>query len=106
MQEATGRVPAIFEPRLTTDTGGYSVGGAGYGVGGGWGNLGLPFQCFVTVFRPATGGIAMLSGYGTGGVLAYADLSMVPAGLADADIYAAVARILPVATTAWTRISD
>jgi hypothetical protein len=110
LQGLTGRAPVVFEPMRTTDTGGYTLGGMGYGSAGGWGNLSLPFQCFVTAFRPSGTGIALVSGWtcsmgGYGiGALEYASLAMVQGQVTDGDIMAAVAEVLPVASIAWTRI--
>lgn len=106
LQQLTGRAPAIFEPALTSDTGGYTLGGVGYCVSGGWGNLALPFQSFITAYRAEGSGIAQIAGYATGGVLAYGDLSMEPLQISDADIIAAIPPLLPAATTAWVRISN
>lgn len=105
LSDLTGRAPSIFEPARPADTGGYTVGGTGYGVAGGWGNLGLPFQVFVTAYRPRGGGIASVAGYGTGGELAYGSLDMVLSDVSDADIAAVTAANLPVATTAWLAIA-
>ncbi|MGH7152478.1 MAG: hypothetical protein ACREF3_01015, partial [Acetobacteraceae bacterium] len=88
LEDLTGRTPVIFEPRRTGDTGGYGSargGGSGlaYGLAGGWGSLMLPFQCFVTAYRPAGTGIAFVNGWAGGaggygiGVIEYADLTMV-----------------------------
>jgi hypothetical protein len=108
----SGRPPDVFEPIRTTDTGGYASAGLGYGVAGGWGSTALPFQCFVTAYRPFDSGIALVSGwggaagaYGTG-ALEYASLAMVQGQVTDQDINAAIAGVLPVATIAWTRISN
>lgn len=117
LQDLTGRAPHVFEPGRTTDTGGYcSLHGAGsgmaYGVAGGWGNLDLPFQCFITAYRPTGSGIAVVSGWGgpTGaygeGAIEYASLAMVQGQITDEDIYTAVAEVLPVATIGWTRITN
>ena len=111
LTELTGRVPAVFEPARTSDTGGYSTGGVAYGgIGiagaGGWGSLALPYQVFVTTYRPVGGGIAWLAGYGTGGLAGYGDLSMLTTAVTDLDIASAVCRVLPAATIAWMRISD
>lgn len=86
LEEWTGRSPDIFEPSRPADTGAWN-GCLGYGVGGRWGSLSLPNQVFVTGFRPAVGDSAH-------------------ANVADADIYAEVAGLLPAAATAWTRISN
>lgn len=106
LTELTGRTPIIFEPARSSDTGGYSVGGLGYGIAGGWGSVLLPFQLFVTAYRPHGAGIAAVGGYNTGGWPDYASLSMVQAPVTDADIYAAVASVMPVATICWTAISN
>ena len=102
--ELTGQAPIIFEPSRPEDTGGYCVGGTGYAIAGGWGNLALPYQYFVTVFRPRGGGIANLAGYATGGFLCYASMDMENVQVTDAAIMADVASLLPVSTIAWTRI--
>jgi hypothetical protein len=105
LTELTGTPPTIFEPARPADTGGYSTGGLGYSTAGGWGNLALRYASFVTVTRPAGGGIARFAGYGTGGLLYYGDLSMVTTPVTDADIYATVTAILPAGYIAWTRIA-
>ncbi len=107
--DLTGRAPTIFEPARPTDTGCYN-GPLGYGVAGGWGSLLLPFQCFVTAYRPSGSGIAYVAGYGQptgsygGGALQYASLSMLTGEIVDADITNAIAHVMPVSTIAWTRI--
>lgn len=118
LTDLTGIRPVIFEPANTTDTGGYNRGGVGYNVAGGWGDLNLPFQAFITAFRPSGGGISGVSGYGnsaagissTGGLGGYgqgaiewASLEMVQGAITDADIYATVAAAMPIATIGWTR---
>ncbi|MBS0558421.1 MAG: hypothetical protein JSR21_00020 [Proteobacteria bacterium] len=110
--DLTGRTPVIFEPSRTSDTGGYATYGLVYGAVGGWGSLALPFQCFVTAYRPSDSGIALVGGwrspvgaYGSGAI-EYASLAMVQGQVTDADITAAIANVLPVAAIAWTRISS
>lgn len=109
--DLTGRAPVIFEPTRPDDTGSYTSGGAGYGVAGGWGDLNLPFQCFVTAYRPRENGIANVAGWNAGGgygvgPIEYADLALASLGISDSDIDAAIAAVLPAATIAWTRISN
>ena len=104
--ELTGREPTIFEPARTTDTGGYTIGGIGYGSGGGWGSLALPFQFFVTAYRPRAGGIPDLAGYSGGGIPVYGSLSFEVKAIPDTFIQASVSPLLPAATTAWMRISN
>ncbi len=102
----------IFEPMLATDTGGYTVGGVGYGAGGGWASMALPFQCFVTAYRPSGSGIVQVGGWGSPagaygtGALEYASLTMVQGQVTDTDINQAIYGVLPVAAVAWTRILD
>ncbi|HTR17360.1 MAG TPA: hypothetical protein VMI52_10045 [Acetobacteraceae bacterium] len=106
LSDLTGRAPVVFEPGRSGDAGGYGSGGAGYGVAGGYGSLALPYAVFVTAYRPHGGGIALLAGYGSGGVPAYGDAAMVQAPVSDAEIMAAVAGVLPAAVSGWVRISD
>lgn len=117
LQDLTGRQPQIFEPAQPSDTGGYASlagggGGIGYGCAGGWGSLTLPFQCFITAYRPIGAGIAMISGWSSfggaygQGAIEYASLTMVQAQVTDGDIYQAIAGVLPVATIGWTQITD
>jgi hypothetical protein len=115
--DQTGRLPIVFEPANTSDTGGYghisgAAGGMAYGVAGGWGSLSLPFQFFVTAYRPAGIGIGTVSGWGCGGAgygqgsLEYASLVMMQGQVTDADICSAITDVLPVGVIAWTRITD
>lgn len=107
----TGRAPVVFEPSRPADTGAWGH-ACGYGAAGGWGSLALPFQCFVTAFRPTITGVPLSGGYGSGaggwgrGALQYVSPAMVQSQIADADIQAAIAGTVPVAVTAWTRISN
>ena len=111
LTDLTGRAPVIFEPARPADTGGYGI-ALGYGVAGGWGSLALPFQTFVTAFRPLGAGVPNVAGWGVGaggwgaGAIEYASRPMVEAQVTDSDMTGAIARSLPVATIAWTRISD
>lgn len=111
LQDLTGRTPVVVEPTRPMDTGSYGGPLIGYGVAGAYGSLLLPFQAFVTAFRPTGSGIPLIAGYGvsTGGYsqpsrASYASLSMIQGSLTDADIYAAIDSVKPVATIVWTRI--
>ena len=122
LSDLTGRSPIIFEPARTTDTGGYgslttTATGAAWGLAGGWGNLNLPFQCFITAYRPSGSGIASVTGWGSGssgsgigaygiGAIEYATLSMIQGQVSDTDIYTAVGSVMPVAAIGWTQISN
>ena len=111
LTDLTGRAPLVFEPARPADTGAW-CGPLGYGIAGGWGNLMLPFQSFVTAYRASGSGIARVAGYGQGnagygvGIIEYATLSMLSGQITDADITDAIARVMPVSTIAWTRITN
>jgi hypothetical protein len=81
LEYLTGRTPVVFEPARPADTRGWGV-ALGYGVAGGWGSLMLPFQSFVTAYRPGPGSDPV----------------------SDDDIMAAIAGVTPVAAIAWVRI--
>jgi hypothetical protein len=117
----TGRTPAVFEPAYPPDTGGFGTIGLGWNTIGGWGNLSLPFQCFVTAYRPAGGGIANSGGWGSlaatptsnlalggwnTGSLQYGSASLIEGQTTDAQIYSTIADCMPAATIAWTALSN
>ena len=104
----TGRAPVVFEPARVQDTGGYGV-ACGYGVAGDYGSLALPFQVFVQARRPGVAGNISGGGYGSAigrgvGGGQYLQLSAVTGGISDADIYAAVAGVMPAAAVAWVQV--
>ncbi len=112
LTELTGRAPVVFEPFNVTDTGGYDTNTLGYNTIGGYGNLSLPYQCFVTAYRPVVVGSGNDGGYniGPGGYntapLAWSDLTDDPGLITDSDLYAAIVSVLPVNAVAWTRLVD
>jgi hypothetical protein len=117
LTDTTGRQPTVFEPARTADTGAWGgatghVTGLASGAVGGWGSLALPYQAFVTAYRPSGSGIANVAGWSASaggygvGAIEYGALAMTQAPVMDADIYAAVASVMPVAAIAWTRISN
>jgi hypothetical protein len=118
LTDLTGRPPTIFEPRNAGDTGAYghlgspTVTGLAYNAAGGYGSLALPFQAFITAYRPIGQGIANVGGYGTEvggygvGALEYASPSLITGSVTDQDIYDEVARTMPAAAIGWTRISS
>lgn len=53
LTDLTGQPPRIFEPRLTSDTGGYTMGGVGYAAGGGYGSLLLPSNSLCKHISPS-----------------------------------------------------
>jgi hypothetical protein len=115
----TGRVPVIFEPAYPPDTGGLGGSGLGWNTVGGWGNLSLPYQCFVTAYRPSGGGIADTGGWGGIGAtpnlalggwntlaLQYGNASLIEGQVTDAHILATIADCMPAAAIAWTALFD
>jgi hypothetical protein len=117
----TGRKPVVFEPAYPPDTGGLGTGWLGWNTAGGWGNLSLPYQCFVTAYRPAGGGIANSGGWGSlpaatspnlglggwsTGSLQYGDDSLIEGQISDVQILATIANCMPAATIAWTALLD
>jgi len=107
----TQRAPRIFEPLNATDTGGYNV-NLGYNCQGGYGSRNLPYQFFVTAYRPNDTPISNAGGYAVGpggyGVapMFYADAGALAGSVGDAEIYAAAAAVLPTASIAWMNISN
>jgi hypothetical protein len=120
LEALTGSQPVIFEPANCMDTGSYgtlsnsfplSGTGLAYGQAGGWGNLALPLQFFVTATLPPTPGVSMLAGYGTlnggygEGAISYVDLSSLPGTVTHQDIQSTLCSLLPVNAVAWLRIN-
>jgi hypothetical protein len=117
LTELTGRTPVVFEPAYPPDTGGLNSVGLGWNTLGGWGSLALPYQCFVTAYRPSGGGIANTGGWGStdttfalggwnSGALQYGDATLIAGEVTDAQILATIADCMPVATIAWTALSN
>ncbi len=114
LTDLTGRAPTVVEPQRPADTGAYSAPNSGYGSAGAYGSVLLPYQAFVTAYRPLSSGIPMIAGYGIstaaystpsqGGE--YASQSMIQSQVQDSDIYAAIDSVKPVASTIWARISN
>lgn len=107
----TGRAPRIFEPMRPADTGGYRLGGVGYGVGGGYGSMLMPYQSLVIVYRQTGSSTPLVSGYGvpagayrTPSRGEYAKISDMQQAIADASIYAALDAVKPAGTVVWTSI--
>lgn len=113
LTDLTGRAPAIFEPRRPADTGALGSNLA-LGMAGGVGSLLLPYQAFVTAYRPLTVGIPYVPGLGTApfglgitaGGAVIPSFSQIQGAVTDADIYAAIDSVNPAGTIAWTRITN
>jgi hypothetical protein len=65
LTDLTGRAPAIFEPQRPADTGSWDGPTLAYNTAGGYGSLLLPFQYFITAYRPTGVGVANVAGYTT-----------------------------------------
>lgn len=111
LEDLTGRTPIIFEPQRPLDTGAYGGPMCGYGLVGGYGSLLIPYQAFVTAYRPTGAGIPFIAGYTStpsGYSIAsrgeYASQSMITGSVTDAQIYAAVASVKMEGTIAWVKI--
>lgn len=118
----TGNAPVIFEPGNTGDTGGWSGAGVpsweglAWGTAGGYGDLKLPFQAFITAYRPLGQGIASVAGWGGSvfagmpggwgvGQIEYTSADMVAQTITDTDIYATIAATQPAGSIMWTAIT-
>lgn len=102
----TGRAPTIFEPSNTTDSGGWD-GYFYWDSKGGWGDP-LPYQSFVTAYRP-TGGLQSLAEwdtyrFGWDENAYWSDLQAT--SITDAAIIAAVESTRALGTIVWLRIAD
>jgi hypothetical protein len=111
LYDLTGRYPAIVEPSRPADCGGYGAMG-GYGVAGAYGSMLMPYQAFVTAYRPTSQGYPYLSGYskpaggyGAASYLAYASASQA-IDVTDDDIIAALNSVKLEGTAIWMRISS
>jgi hypothetical protein len=136
----TGNVPRVIEPANTGDTGGWAgpLGTEGGGLfawddgsgaqgAGAWGSVLLPFQLFITVYRPALRASAPLGGWagplGTegdalggwagaapyisdSGSLAFTNDDMVAATLTDSFLIAAVYTWMPAGSIAWVSLAN
>lgn len=108
--QLTGKAPIIFEPTRPLDTGVWDGPGIGWDVTGGWGSNLLPYQSFVTVFRPPGQGVPNIAGWDspagawdTPSQFAWTTAAQLD-GLTDADLYAAVDSVRPIGFTIWVAI--
>jgi hypothetical protein len=111
--DLTGQQPKVFEPWRPEDCGAYGINICGYGLAGGYGSLAVPYQAFITAFRPLGAGIPYVAGYGnpegaynTGSRSEWANLSQVAGTVTDADIFAAIADAKVEGTIVWTQIEN
>ncbi len=112
LQRLTGRIPLIVEPQRAADCGGYGI-AYGYGSGGAYGSLLLPYQSFVIAYRTVIFGAPNVAGYGvptgaysTPSRAAYIDLALAQQGVTDSQIIASVESVRPAGYTIWLNLSD
>ncbi|WP_185749242.1 hypothetical protein [Pantoea dispersa] len=110
LTDLTGIAPDIVEPTRPLDTGSYGGPMIGYGVAGAYGSMMMPYQAFVTAYRPVGVGIPYVagyrstpSGYSQASRGEYAPAANL-ASLTDAQIYAAIASVKMEGTAVWVRI--
>lgn len=111
LEELTGQTPVIFEPQRPQDTGAYGGPTIGYGLAGGYGSLVLPYQAFVTAFRPKGSGVPYIAGYSSNpsgfsipSRGQYSSQKMVTGTVTDAQVYEAVASVKMEGTIVWVRL--
>lgn len=111
--DLTGRTPWIFEPARPADTGGYNIGGMGYGVAGGWGSIETPYQALCVAYRPLTAGVPYVGGYGssvgaysTPSQLEWANITLLETAVPDEMIYSAIDSVKSAGTVIWTKIQS
>ncbi|MEB0133525.1 MULTISPECIES: hypothetical protein [unclassified Pseudomonas] len=108
--DLTGRHPIIVEPANPADCGGLG-GGLCLGVSGHVGSVVMPYQAFVTAYRPIGTGAANWPGIATNWFGLSLTSGLVPASqiypqVSDADIIAAIESTKPFGTTVWYRIAS
>lgn len=113
LTQLTGQAPLVFEPWRPLDCGGYDTNICGYDTAGGWGELDIPYQAFVTAYNPIGQGIPSIAGYDnpegaydTGSQAEWTDESMIAGLVTDADLYAAVADAKLEGTIVWMQITN
>ena len=109
LTDLTGKAPIVFEPSSTFDAGGWGT-HCGYGLAGGYGNLKLNNQVFLTVYRPGLQGVPNVDGYGGGlggygvGAIEYVGASMITGAVTDTDIYTTIEATKPTGAICWTKL--
>ena len=108
LNDLTGNKPKLFEPRNSSDTGGYDRGGVGYGLAGGYGSMLTPSQGFVAATLPHNDGIPNVAGYNTEtgayttpSRAVYSGLSQLSDGVFDNDICDALNETKACGTVIW-----
>lgn len=109
--QATNYEPDVFEPRKTSDTGGYGADcGLGYGGGGAYGSMAYPYQGWVIAYR-ASGVLGGNAGYGTSAGAYGADSAMhyqsaIQLSASDQAIFDAINAVKVYGTIVWVQLQD
>jgi hypothetical protein len=113
LTDLTGNIPRVFEPWRPLDCGALNENICGLNMAGGLGSLVVPYQGFITAYRPLGQGIPFIAGLNSplgalnvGSQGEVASLSLVAGTVTDADIYAAVADAKVEGTIAWMQIEN
>lgn len=113
LEDLTGKTPDIFEPTRPQDTGCYGGPTLSYGFAGGYGSLSLPYQAFVTAYRPDGAGIPYVSGYRASAAGyseasrgEYASQSTIAGAITDDQIYQLIASVKMEGTIVWMKIES
>ncbi|PZP48557.1 MAG: hypothetical protein DI601_00270 [Azospirillum brasilense] len=111
IEDVTGETPVVVEPARPADIGGYGV-ARGYGVGGRYGSLRLPYQAFITSYRPIAPGVPSVNGW-TGTIAGWGrGLGMWLSGrdvaerIPDRRVMRVIARTMPAAGVAWVQFTS
>lgn len=112
-QDVTGRPAAIFEPFNPYDTGGWDTPALAWDTAGAWGDETATYTAFLNVGRPLTFGLANLAGWDSAiggwniGSISWIDDDDANSSqsISDADIYAAIAAVVPAGMIVWVSIS-
>lgn len=111
IEDVTGESPVVVEPGRPADVGGYGV-ARGYGVGGRYGSLRLPYQAFVIAYRPVAPGVPNVNGWG-GTIAGWGrGLGQWLSGREVADripekrVMRVIARVMPAAGVAWVHFTS
>lgn len=90
----------------------YQAALGGYSSAGAYGSLLMPYQAFVTAYRPTGTGFPYVAGYGistggyhTGSQAVYESISAQQT-VSDSDIYAAIDAVKPAGTEVWVQIAS
>ena len=108
--DLTGRAPMVVEPARPADVGGLGVSFA-LGATGRVGSIKLPYQAFVTAYRPPYSGPAGWPGvatwsFGMNSGSAVAGSVRLTPPVSDADLLAAVEAVKPIGATVWVSIAN